>query len=70
MKSPRGLKRDFCLRKSFVPTKNPIQFETRVVVVSYAIDPGAYGIAPHQPGIARLQQFGRGPHISHAGIEP
>jgi hypothetical protein len=33
-------------------------------------DPRAYGIAPHQPSIAGLQQFGRGSYIFHARIEP
>ncbi len=40
------------------------------VVVRYVIDPRAYRIAPHQPGIEGLQQFGRRSHISDAGIEP
>ena len=34
------------------------------------IDPSADGKAPHQPGVERLQQFGRRSHIRHAGIEP
>jgi isoaspartyl peptidase/L-asparaginase-like protein (Ntn-hydrolase superfamily) len=34
------------------------------------VDPTAHGIAPHQPGIERLQQIGRGSHICHSGIKP
>jgi len=34
------------------------------------IDPSADGIAPHQLGVAGLQQIGRRAHILHAGIEP
>jgi hypothetical protein len=41
-----------------------------LVVVSHVIDPGAYGITPHQPGIAGLQQFGRLRYILHAWIKP
>ena len=29
------------------------------VIVSHVVDPRAHRIAPHQPGIVRLQQFGR-----------
>jgi hypothetical protein len=34
------------------------------------IDPRAHRIAPHQPGIAGLQQFGRRSHILHSRIKP
>jgi hypothetical protein len=40
---------------------NPSEFHGRrafFVVVRHPIDPSAYGIAPHQPSIIRLQQFG------------
>jgi hypothetical protein len=40
------------------------------VVVRHVVDPGAYGKAPHQPGIAGLQQFGRRTHIIHSRTEP
>src|ERR1022692_3080184 len=40
------------------------------VVVSHVVDPRAYGIAPHSPGIVRSQQFGRRTHILHSRIEP
>jgi integrase len=40
------------------------------VVVGYVVDPGAHGIAAHQPGIERFQQFGRHTHIPHPRIEP
>ena len=29
------------------------------VVVRHAVDPGAHGIAPHQPGIIGPEEFGR-----------
>jgi hypothetical protein len=40
------------------------------VVVRHAIDPSAYGIAPHQPSIVVLQSFRRRTHILHSRIEP
>src|ERR1700737_2021174 len=54
----------------WVASRSPLQEETILnlckfhgrgaflVVVSHVIDPGAYGIAPHQPSIVGLQQFG------------
>jgi len=36
---------------------------TSLAIVHYVIDPSAHGKAPHQPGIARLQQVGRRSHI-------
>jgi hypothetical protein len=36
------------------------------VVVRHAVDPGAHGIAPHQPGVAGPQQIGRRTHIPHS----
>jgi hypothetical protein len=41
-----------------------------LVVVPHMINPTAYGVAPHQPGIEGFQQFGRRTHILHSGIEP
>jgi hypothetical protein len=41
-----------------------------LIVVPHTIDPSAHGIAPHEPGIIGLQQFGRRAHIVHAGVEP
>ncbi len=40
------------------------------VVIPHVIDPGADGIAPHEPGIAGPEQFGRCPRILHSRIEP
>jgi hypothetical protein len=34
------------------------------------VDATAHGIAPHQPGIVRLQQLGRSAPIVHAGVQP
>jgi hypothetical protein len=45
-------------------------FSTLCVVIRHGIDPHSHRIAPHQPGIARLQQFGRRSHIRHFGVEP
>ena len=44
--------------------------EAFLVVISHVIDPSAHGIAPHQPGIVRLQQFRRRRQILHSRIEP
>ena len=41
-----------------------------LVVVSHVVDPGAHGVAPHQPGIEELQQVGHRSHIRHSGVEP
>jgi hypothetical protein len=41
-----------------------------LVVVSHGIDPRAHGIAPHQPSIIGLQQFGRRSRVPHPRIEP
>ena len=41
-----------------------------VVVVRHVVDPRAYGIAPHKPGIKGRQQFGRRSHIRRPRIEP
>jgi hypothetical protein len=41
-----------------------------LVVVPHMINPTAHGKAPHQPGIAGLQQVGRRIHIPHSRIEP
>jgi len=40
------------------------------VIVNHVVDPSAHGIAPHQPGIAGFQQFGRRTHAGHSRIEP
>jgi hypothetical protein len=40
------------------------------VIIRYAVDPRAHGIAAHYPSIIRLQQFGRRSHILHSGVEP
>jgi hypothetical protein len=34
------------------------------------IDPLAHQIAPHEPGVERLEQFGRRTVILNAGVEP
>jgi len=36
------------------------------VVIRHMIDPCAHGIAPHQPGVAGLQQVGRRDRVPHA----
>jgi hypothetical protein len=36
---------------------------TLLVVVRHVIDPGAHGVAPHQPGIEGLQKFGVTDHL-------
>ena len=41
-----------------------------LVIVRHMVDPRAHGIAPHQPGIVGLQQFGRSCDFCHARIEP
>jgi hypothetical protein len=45
-------------------------FSTLCVVIRHGIDPHTHRIAPHQLGIARLQQFGRRSHIRHFAVEP
>src|ERR1035437_7928161 len=40
------------------------------VVVSHVIDPRAHGIAPHEPSIVGLEQFGRRSRVPHPRIEP
>jgi hypothetical protein len=40
------------------------------VASSHVIDPRTNGIAPHQPRIVGLQQFGRRNHVPHSRIEP
>jgi hypothetical protein len=40
------------------------------IIVQYGVDPFAHWIAPHCPGIERLQQFGRRSDIRHSGIKP
>jgi hypothetical protein len=40
------------------------------VVLRHAVDPRAHGIAPHEPGVAGLQQLGRRSYIIHPRIEP
>jgi hypothetical protein len=42
----------------------------RYVVVSHGIDPRAHGIAPHEPSIVGLEQFGRRSRVPHPRIEP
>ena len=37
---------------------------------SHRVDPRAHWIAPHQPGVVRLQKFGRRSHIHHSRIKP
>jgi hypothetical protein len=41
-----------------------------LVVVHHMIDPRAHGIAPHEPSIEGLQQFGRRSQIRHPRIKP
>ena len=43
---------------------------TFLIIIRHMIDPRAHGIAPHEPGVERLEQFGRRTVILHAGIEP
>jgi len=43
---------------------------TLLIVIRHTVDPRAHGIAPHQFGIIRLQQFGGRTHIRHPRIEP
>jgi hypothetical protein len=40
------------------------------VIASHVNDPSAHGKAPHQPGDAGLQQFGRRADIAHPRIQP
>ena len=40
------------------------------VVVHHVIDPRADGVAPHEPIIIGLQQFGGCTHVRHPRIEP
>ena len=37
-----------------------------LLVVPHVVDPPAYGIAPHQPSIVRLQQFECRNHVPHS----
>ena len=39
---------------------------TLLIIIHHGIDPSADGIAPHQPGIVGLQQFGRRTRIPHS----
>jgi hypothetical protein len=43
---------------------------TFLVIVRHMVNPSAHGIAPHQPSIAGLQQFGRCSYIRHSRIKP
>jgi len=55
------------------PTLNVCEFHGHgafFVVVSHVVDPRAYGIAAHQPGVAGLQQIGRRARVPHPRIEP
>ena len=41
-----------------------------LIIVRHVIYPGAHGIAPHQPSIVGLQQFGDRSGVLHSRIEP
>ena len=43
---------------------------TLLIIVRHVIDTGAHGVAPHEPSIAGLQQFGDGTDVLHSGVEP
>jgi hypothetical protein len=45
-------------------------FGTLLIIVRHIVNPRAHRIAPHQPSIKALKQFGRRSHILHAGAQP
>jgi hypothetical protein len=40
------------------------------VVICNEVDPTAHRVAPHHPGVVRLQHVGHRPHVVHPRIEP
>jgi hypothetical protein len=52
------------------PRKAPQVGSTPIQSLRHVIDPRTHGTAPHQPGIAGLQQFIRRSRVLHSGVEP